>query len=521
MGDRIAKYLVVIGLIAVVAVPIGVRAFIVDDAAASAGGDSSDRLIVITPHNEQIRYEMAQGFNRWRVSQGLGPVTFDWRASGGTSDLRKGILSQFKAKADAGKGDEGIGADLFFGGGAYDHDKIASGVDLDNDPKNDNNVIIAVEPRLPAGLLESAIPDAEAFGRGKLEKLYHVSEQGEVLWIGTVLSSFGIVYNVDALERLGIDPPTTWEDLADPRLANWVALANPSHSSSAAAAYHVILQRRGWTEGWAVLRGAFANSRYFTNSSSKVPVDVTTRDAAAGMAIDFYGRFQAGSVPAAPDRVKYVDPSKTLHGETVSLTATTADPITLLRGAPNRAVAEQFIAWLLMPETQRLWQLKVGQPGGPERFELRRQPIAPNAYQDKAGWTDPEIDPYATAAPLAPGTPDVFRIIAPLTSAMAIDIHDEMSAAWKALNLAQASGHPRLSEMREAFYALPEVLTLELPEGWRAAQADPEHPDHEAVLAALKTFETRLKGLDTSALHREWRSFFQQQYAKVIELGGS
>src|SRR6185437_9839589 len=45
-------------------------------------------------------------------------------------------------------------------------------------------------------------------------------------WFGTALSSFGIVYNRDVLHHLGLPEPKTWKDLADPKYAGWILLAD-------------------------------------------------------------------------------------------------------------------------------------------------------------------------------------------------------------------------------------------------------------------------------------------------------
>src|SRR4029450_6298387 len=63
-------------------------------------------------------------------------------------------------------------------------------------------------------------------------------------WVGVCLSAFGIAYNPDVYDGLGIPAPTQWHALPDPRLAGQLALADPTHSGSAATAYMVILQRR-------------------------------------------------------------------------------------------------------------------------------------------------------------------------------------------------------------------------------------------------------------------------------------
>jgi len=490
MGGHLPKAVIIFLLVAVVALPFALRPFAPDRSEATAGGDAAERLVIFTPHNEQIRTEMAAGFNRWRADEGLPPVAFDWRTSGGTSDLRKLVLSQYEAKAAEGRLDEGIGADLFFGGGDYDHGKLASGIKVDG-----RSETVAVAPDLPEGLLAEALHGGRAAdlsaGPSEIggEQLYHP----ERLWVGTTLSSFGIVYNKDVLSMLGLDEPTAWVDLTGERYAGWVALADPSHSGSAGAAYEAILQRRGWIDGWATIRRLSANARYFTDSSSKVPVDVSQGEAAAGMAIDFYGRTQVGAVAKdGVSRLGYVNPTMVRNGKRVSMTATGPDPITILRGTRHHALASQFVAWLLSKEGQRLWQLKRGEPAGPVKFELRRQPIRADLYTagERARWTDPEVDPFETAQPMPDGLPGLFGQVTPVIKAMAIDTKDGLDAAWAAIR--ETPPGPLRDRMIAQFDAMPADLRLPwtplTPDEARAALRDADHPRH-AEAAVL--FEAR------------------------------
>src|SRR6476620_8462636 len=65
------------------------------------------------------------------------------------------------------------------------------------------------------------------------------------LWIGSVLSSYGLLYNRDSLARLGVDKaPTQWTDLADPKLLGEIALADPTKSSSIAKVLENVLQQQ-------------------------------------------------------------------------------------------------------------------------------------------------------------------------------------------------------------------------------------------------------------------------------------
>ena len=528
MREHLSKIIIIGLLVAIVGVPILLRP------ANSAESDpNAQRLVIYTPHNEQIRYEIGNAYNDWRAANDMPPVEIDWRTPGGTSDIRKSILSQYKSLLSAEQSlDKGIGADLFFGGGEYDHNKIASGI------KDNDEVIrrIVMDPQIDPKLFAAVFPNARIGG----EKLYgtyafeETNEEGEtqmveiVGWTGITLSSFGIVYNRDSLKKLGIDEPATWSDLGNPQLRGWVALADPGHSGSISATFETILKREGWTDGWVTLRQAFANARYFATSADRVPVDVSRGDAAVGMCIDFYGRYQTGMV--GDDRMGYSDPI--VDGR--SMTATTADPITLLRGAPSPEVSRQFIAWLLSPDAQALWQRAKADPDNPddlvrpEKFELRRQPIRSDLFNDasRTSWVDQELDPYPTAVPFPEGTPSYFSMVAPVTKAMATEVHHDLVAAWRVLNRAIESDHPKADEMRELFYAMPPELTLtwpdeELANNWQRIQRDADHPRHSEVAEHLGAFKSQLRAIeDVEAAQIQWREFFQQNYRKVVRLAG-
>ena len=529
MRDHLPKIIIIGLLVLIVGVPILLR-----PANSAESNPNAPSLVIYTPHNEQIRFEVQSAFNQWRVAKGLPAAVFDWRTPGGTSDIRKSILSQYTQAINAGKDLDasGIGADLFFGGGEYDHNKVAGGIELEVDGEKVNHRIV-MDPQLDTALFAEVFPQT-SIGGEKLYGTYVFEEDGEqteiVGWTGITLSSFGIVYNRDSLRQLGIDEPKTWSDLGDPRLRGWVALADPGHSGSISATFETILKREGWTQGWITLRNAFANARYFATSADRVPVDVSRGDAAVGMCIDFYGRTQTGMV--GDERLGYTDP--VIDGR--SMTATTADPITLMRGAPNEALARAFIAWLLSPDAQSLWQRSLGDGSDelvrPKQFELRRQPLRADLYTDasRASWVDKSLNPYPTAVPFPEGTPSYFTMVAPVTKAMAGEVHHDLIAAWRVLNRAIETNHPKLDEMRALFYAMPPELTLtwpdsELEQNWQAIHRDADHPRYREVVDHLGVFEDQLNTLhdrnDSSVLEGnriQWRSFFQKNYREVVRL---
>jgi ABC-type Fe3+ transport system substrate-binding protein len=490
-----ARVFLLLTLAAILAVPFALKL------ARVASTATDDTVVVVTPHNEAIRAEYARGFAPWYRERTGRTVTIDWRMMGGTSEIARFLEGEYAASFErlwTGKygrrwsaaiqsgyangrlpedapaevraareaflaSDASCGIDVFFGGGTYDLEKQARAGRL---------IDSGVMQRHPEWFGDSAIP--RTFGG---EDYWH--PQG--LWIGTVLSTYGILFNRDALQRLGIArPPVTWDDLADPRLVGELALADPTKSGSVAKAFENILQREmqaavrraaaaapadlastgearavaaGWVAGLQLIQRIGANARYFSDTSQKIPIDVAAGNCAAGVCIDFYGRQQEEAVRrrSAANRLGYVAP----EGGTVA----SVDPIALLRGAPHRAAATAFIEYTLSLEGQKLWNFRPGTPGGPERFVLRRLPVRRDFYA-REEWkqyrTDPE-SPFEQRDPLIyqeAWTGGLFREMAFIIRVLTQDTHAELAAAWRAINVAP---EPRRSEALAVLHALAAV----------------------------------------------------------------
>ena len=362
---------------------------------ADTGWREGDPVIVaVSPHNEAIRAEFAQAFSKWHQATHGRPVKIDWRSIGGTTEIARYLNGEMASSMKAWCKRTGVewpaGAadgvfndkfdpkkiptdpeaalrhdqvaklhatlratddptafhssiDVFWGGGAYDHDKVF---------KQGLTVPAWKAGEEPVGTLRDA--------DGK--ELIPASLSGETLvsksWYGGALSSFGICYNVDRLKDLGLPPPQKWSDLIDARYFGQVGVADPTKSASIAKAFEMILHQRidqtvaeagftpeqiddfekrigadkslkpgimpegvpaeyqkaveaGWLRGIGLIQLICANGRYLTDSSSKVPIDVSMANCAAGLAIDFYGRYQ-GETSRAPDgreRMVFVTPS--------------------------------------------------------------------------------------------------------------------------------------------------------------------------------------------------------------------
>ncbi len=534
-------------------------------------------LVIVTPHNEAIRQEFAEGFSHWHQAKYGRPVRIDWRVIGGTTEIMRYLASEYASSAKrffkgqhipwpvngaevvlSRKRPEASDAwplwlafrtcdapneiscrmDLFFGGGVYDHEKAE---------KQGLTVPAWGEAGPPVGLFEDA-SGRELIPREMMGEVW----RGQAFY-GSVLSAFGICYNADRLSDLGItQPPAAWEDLADPRYFGHLGLADPTKSASVAKAFEMIIHaqcakavasagftpemirhyetrlsvsglgpgqsppeelrtyqaaiEKGWLEGLRLLRRIGVNARYFTDSAAKVPIDVGLGAAAAGIAIDFFGRLEAelSAPPGGRPVMAYVTP--------VGGSSVTADPVSLLRGAPHRQLAVRFIEYLLGEEGQRLWDYRVGTSGGPRRFTLRRLPIRRDFY--------PSADPVLLAAferhrqcladPLWQPDVDAYRlgqsflyeprwtgvhfgIQRDLIRAMCMDSGDELKSAWRTI---QRRGGPEKN--REAMRLLEQMPDKPYPLTWASAVG---------VYAKVPRLD----------LLREWTAFFRRQYRLAEE----
>jgi ABC-type Fe3+ transport system substrate-binding protein len=552
-------------------------------------------VVIVSPHNEAIRFEFAQAFSKWHAAHYQRPdgtpqpAKVDWRSIGGTTEISRYLQAAFTSSTRAWWERSGktwpagatdaitdtrppqspelakvyhamrsvddpdkitSGIDLFFGGGEYDHSDI-----------NARGGAVPVWPdgNPPPGLFEQVgvamIPQTLSGEIWRTPTLF-----------GNAVSTFGICSNLDRLRQLGIhQPASSWTDLANPIYRGQVGVADPTKSGSIAKTFEMIIHQQihdrvaaagfsddeidrledyitthhwkssdkagafprievyqrsiegGWADGLHLVQRIGANARYFTDSASKVPIDVSIGDAAVGMAIDFYGRFQAqNSVgPNGETRMVFVTP---IGGTSVS-----CDPITLLRGAPHRGLAVEFITFVLSEDGQKLWTYKPGEPGGPVKFALRRLPIRRDFYpstnpvinataKENASHAadplaDPTVDPYEVAKKFTyrpRWTARLFGIQRSIVRAMCIDSADELKAAWTTIN-----DHGGPDKCPQAMAKLAEFPTVTLT----------DHAGHTGQVALTwETAGTFSKNYDALDYMREWTNAFRQNYADAKAL---
>jgi ABC-type Fe3+ transport system substrate-binding protein len=487
--------------------------------------DAARRVIIYTPHNEQIRSEFGRAFTDWHLREYGEPARVVWNTPGGTSEIRRVLEANAQA---ALRDDRPIGgnADIVFGGGSYEYGQLKREVAVgDGDARRTGRIL--AKPSFEEAWL------VETYGDNVVGDATLYDSDG--YWYGAALSGFGIVYNRDRLRSLGLEEPTEWANLADARLAGAVTLVNPAQSGSVKTALEAIIQRLGWERGWQIIRRMSANARSVAASAPKVPLDVSAGDSAAGPCIDFYGRYQAQAIRDAgdPDRLGYVDPL----GQTVI----DPDPIALLTNAPNRETAERFIRFVLSDEGQALWQFRAEKraPGalGPREFELRRMPIRRAFIAKHRAMFIDDVDPFTLASAVQDPDKNARAFIAPFFSAICGDRRDELARAWKAIRThpsypSAADGRgvlvtaadvddPTLKAMLEAFDAMPVIAG---PDGamhdlatraGRAAVAE-GYLARQPKWRDAGLWPQGASGIDE--LRRSMGAYSTAQYRRVVEL---
>jgi ABC-type Fe3+ transport system substrate-binding protein len=357
---------------------------------------AADRLVLISPHWEGIRYEFQRAFKEHYYRETGRTVEFEWVDVGGTSETLRFIRSEFKSKPG------GIGIDILFGAGL--------------DPYLALKTANLLQPyALPQALLEKIPP---RLGGVPLYDPDHT-------WYGATLSGFGIVYNKVVLKLVGLPVIATWEDLASPVAFGWVGSGDPRSSGSVHMAYEIILQAYGWEKGWRTITGLGANVRKFTGSASQAPKDVAIGEVAYGLAIDFYAWAQVDE--AGADKVDFVMPA--------NLTVINPDCVGILKGAPNREVAEAFIRFVMSAAGQKLWLFSKGTADGPQKFQLNRFSVLPSLYELAPQSTAVRLNPFSWQSDFefdAKRSAERWSIVNDLVGTLVIDQKELLKRAWRA-----------------------------------------------------------------------------------------
>jgi iron(III) transport system substrate-binding protein len=211
------------------------------------------------------------------------------------------------------------------------------------------------------GLLEPYEPELASV-------LPEVAVGEEHYWHGVYIGALGFCSNVEFLEELGLEPPTSWEDLLDPALEGNVAMAHPATSGTAFTAFWTVVTLKadeleaeeagkGYDEDGAPTEGAIdAAFEYFADLHQNI-LQYTRSGSAPGQ--------MAGSGEIAVAIIFSHDCVKLqvegYEGVVVNTfpeegTGYEVGGMGLIKDGPEQDAAKQWIEWALTADAQAVGQ---------------------------------------------------------------------------------------------------------------------------------------------------------------------
>ena len=220
---------------------------------------------------------------------------------------------EVQAKIEEEKGNPS--ADVFFGG--------------TTDPYN----MLAAE-----GLLERY----DAANAAHITK--DVYKHKDNLWYGIYTGILGFMYNIDELQRRGLEAPKDFPDLLKPEYQGLIWLSNYNTAGTAKLVINTVIQKYGHDEGIQYLVDLDKNIEVYTKSGSGPSKNVGTGECVIGIGFLHDGIYQI--VDNGYANIGLVIPSS---GTTCEIGATA-----IFKGAKHAAAAKLWIEYALSPNCVNL-----------------------------------------------------------------------------------------------------------------------------------------------------------------------
>ncbi|WP_029059242.1 ABC transporter substrate-binding protein [Stappia stellulata] len=167
--------------------------------------------------------------------------------------------------------------------------------------------------------------------------------------------------NDERLEKLGLEKPTSWKDLLDPKYKGEIVMPNPASSGTGYIQVSSLLQMMGEDEGWAFLEKLDENIAQYIKSGSKPCHAASAGEFAVGASYDM--RAIKNIEEGYP--ISMVIPAEGSGNE--------LEANALVATSKNKDAAKRFLDWTVTKtaaDAYLEWKAIVTIPGGnmPQRF---------------------------------------------------------------------------------------------------------------------------------------------------------
>ena len=162
-------------------------------------------------------------------------------------------------------------------------------------------------------------------------------------WTGIYVGALGFCSNQDVLDELGVEAPTSWDDLLDPKLQGNIAIADSRTSGTAYTSLYTLVLLRGEDGAFDYLKQLDSNIFQYTKSGSAPGTMAASGEVAVAIifshdCVKFREETGANLVVSFP-----------AEGTGYEIGAEA-----LIKNAPNPAAAKVWMDWALTPEAQAI-----------------------------------------------------------------------------------------------------------------------------------------------------------------------
>ncbi len=228
-------------------------------------------------------------------------------------------------------------------------------------------------------------------------------------WYAASLIGLGVMYNQHRLEEVGLPIPQTWMSLNNTKYAGNITMTEPTRSDFTLPFTMLMLQNKGWTNGWAYLVKLSAIVKGYEN-------------------IDYYSALKISNdyLPLAvvPDSFAYERMAMNIpqiNFTYLDATILQPDPIAIIKKGMYVDEAKAFIDYILTKGAQNM----IGN---------HRLPIRPDVTP-----SPPRINPF-TSPKIADYNLTLQEIIKDYYRAWITERHNLITHAWEKIEKANKTG---------------------------------------------------------------------------------
>lgn len=416
-----------------------------EKAETTTSTDASNELVVLTPHNQGIQNAFELGFRSWYLHLYKKEIKVRWLVYG-TPQCMKYVENCHKASGELAPS---FAPDVLFGGSMRDHLRLQKQgwtIPIELDARDD-------VPESVAGI-PSVCPDNSC--------------------VATGLSTFGMLVNAQACRERGIEPPSTWKDLAEPRFYGWLAIADPGRSGTSRQCFMLILQKYGWEEGWSLIMRILGNARTLVARSRVALSQVESGESLVTFAINFDAMARAEH---SSYELTYVEPE--------GATQISPDGVSALATSRNKQGAAAFVNFLVSKRGQQILGLRADylSLNAPTLFHY---PISQSIYDEESDRLAVGRNPLKTSAMMETDEKSSVQqeqLLPLLVSAACGRQHIALQQLWAAV---QKQGNQGAA--RDALFRLPmpEDGLTSMAEGLKSAHIDEVDQMQAQLIAKMR-----------------------------------